>query len=599
MGACTGSLQHRNGGVNNRTNRVSGVKISLNAKKSVGVTIANSEAHLETADRRFKMKWWGWGAETVRASLSQSPATLDYLRSRFGLERLEAPSALRLESVRLPESRLDPSSRERLAAIVGPANCRFDQRERVLHSVGKGYKDLVRLRQLTLDQATDVVVYPRGEEEVVAILACCRELNLALVPFGGGTSVVGGLEAEAGGRRLVVTLDLAYLSRVIEIDAVSQTAIVEAGIFGPALEQQLAARGFTLGHFPQSFEFSTLGGWIATRSSGQNSLSYGGIDKLVESLRIVTPEGTIETLHVPRRGDGPDLTQMLIGSEGAYGIIVSATVRIRPKPESRDYWMYAFKDFGAAIDASRTLVQTGSRPALLRIADEEETTASLALGHRPGHGRRSIKRRFGQWLLTRKGFRPPHMVTLLVGLEGSADQVRRERRIVRRHFSKFNCLSLGASFGQRWLATRFELPYLRDELLDNHLLVDTLETATTWSALRDLYRTVRTAIESAAKEQGEPIIVFTHVSHLYADGASLYFSLLGRQKRSDPIGQWWAIKRAAGEAIRAQGAVISHHHGVGMDHRAQTGWSPIERQMLMQLKQTLDPTGIMNPGKLL
>jgi alkyldihydroxyacetonephosphate synthase len=191
------------------------------------------------------------------------------------------------------------------------------------------------------------------------------------------------------------------------------------------------------------------------------------------------------------------------------------------------------------------------------------------------------------------------MVTLLVGLEGSADQVRRERRIVRRHFSKFNCLSLGASFGQRWLATRFELPYLRDELLDNHLLVDTLETATTWSALRDLYRTVRTAIESAAKEQGEPIIVFTHVSHLYADGASLYFSLLGRQKRSDPIGQWWAIKRAAGEAISAQGAVISHHHGVGMDHRAQTGWSPIERQMLMQLKQTLDPTGIMNPGKLL
>jgi alkyldihydroxyacetonephosphate synthase len=571
----------------------------LNAKKSVGVTIGNSETHLDTADRQFKMKWWGWGAESVRASLSQSPATLDYLRSRLGLERLEAPSALRLESVRLPESRLDSSERERLEAIVGTPNCRFDQRERVLHSVGKGYKDLVRLRQLTLDKATDVVVYPRSEAEIVAILACCRELNLAIVPFGGGTSVVGGLEAEGGGHRLVVTLDLAYLSRVVEIDAVSQTAIVEAGIFGPALEQQLAERGFTLGHFPQSFEFSTLGGWIATRSSGQNSLGYGGIDKLVESLRIVTPEGTIETLHVPRRGDGPDLTQMLIGSEGTYGIIVAATIRIRLKPESRDYWMYAFKDFGAAIDASRTLVQTGSRPALLRIADEEETTASLALGHRPSRGGRAVTRQFGRWLLARRGFRPPQLATLLVGLEGTAGQIRRQRPVIRRHFSQFECASLGRSLGKRWLATRFELPYLRDELLDNHLLVDTLETATTWSGLHALYVAVRSAIEKSAREQGEPMIVFTHVSHLYADGASLYFSLLGRQKRADPIGQWWAIKRAAGEAIRAQGAVITHHHGVGMDHRMQTGWSPIERQMLLQLKRTLDPTGIMNPGKLL
>jgi alkyldihydroxyacetonephosphate synthase len=290
---------------------------------------------------------------------------------------------------------------------------------------------------------------------------------------------------------------------------------------------------------------------------------------------------------------------MLIGSEGSYGVIVSATVRIRPKPEARDYWMYAFKDFRAALEASRTLVQAGPLPALMRIADEEETTASLALGHRPGRGGRSLKRRLGQWLLARKGFRAPQLATLLVGLEGSADRVRRQRRAVRGHFARFECVSLGRSLGKRWMASRFELPYLRDELLDNYLLVDTLETATTWSALHDLYQAVRKAIERASKEQGEPMIVFTHVSHLYADGASLYFSLLGRQKRSDPIGQWWAIKRAASEAIRAHGAVISHHHGVGMDHREQTGWNPIERQMLVQLKQTLDPTGIMNPGKLL
>ena len=221
------------------------------------------------------------------------------------------PSALRLESVTLPASRLDESVRQRLAAIVGTENCRYDQRERVLHSAGKGYKDLLRLRRLALDKATDVVVYPRSEAEVGAVLACCRELRLAVVPFGGGTSVVGGLEPETGEQRLVVTLDLALLNRVMRVDTVSQTVTVEAGIFGPELEARLAERGLTLGHFPQSFEYSTLGGWIATRSSGQNSLSYGGIDKLVESLRIVTPEGTVETLHVPRRADGPDVSQML------------------------------------------------------------------------------------------------------------------------------------------------------------------------------------------------------------------------------------------------------------------------------------------------
>ena len=178
----------------------------------------------------------------------------------------------------------------------------------------------------------------------------------------------------------------------------------------------MAERGLTLGHFPQSFEYSTLGGWIATRSSGQNSLSYGGIDKLVESLRIVTPEGTVETLHVPRRADGPDVSQMLIGSEGAYGVIVSATVRVRPKPVARDYWMYAFKDFRTALEASRSLVQSAPMPALLRIADEEETTASLALGHRPSRGGRALTRQFGRWLLARRGFRPPQLATLLVSL---------------------------------------------------------------------------------------------------------------------------------------------------------------------------------------
>ena len=550
------------------------------------------------------MKWWGWGSEEIRKDLPHSEATRDYLRLRLGVEQFEPRSEFRIESLRLPDSGADPVLLGRLAAIVGPDNCRTDHRERALHSVGKSYKDLLRLRQLTLDRATDAVVYPRSEAEVAAVLDCCREVRAAVVPFGGGTSVVGGIDPEPGALHVVVTLDLALLNRVLAIDEVSQTATAEAGIFGPELEARLGERGLTLGHYPQSFEFSTLGGWIATRSSGQNSLAYGGIEKLVESLRVVTPEGTVQTLSVPRRADGPDVGQMLIGSEGIYGVIVTATVRVRRAPAERDYFMYAFRDFSTAVEVARELVQRGAAPALLRASDEEETAASLALGSRgagssAGNAGKRLLRKVIEWRLERHGIRPPAIATLLIGLEGTPDENRRQRRIVREHVRSADRVYLGRSLGRRWLDTRFDLPYLRDELLDNHLLVDTLETATTWARLPELYAAVREAIQRAAAPEGEPIVVFTHVSHLYHDGASLYFSLLGRQKRSDPIGQWWTIKRAAGEAIRAQGAVISHHHGVGRDHREQTGRTPTEQKMLTQLKQALDPVGIMNPGKLL
>jgi alkyldihydroxyacetonephosphate synthase len=559
---------------------------------------------MQSADRRFKMKWWGWGSEQVRKELPHSPATRDYLRARLGLERFEPRSEFRLESLRLPESRVDQALLGQLSAIVGPENRRTDHRERALHSVGKSYKDLIRVRQLVLERATDVVVYPRSEAEIAAVLSCCREARAAVVPFGGGTSVVGGIEPETGPQRVVVTLDLAFLNRVLEIDEVSQTVTVEAGIFGPELEDRLGERGLTLGHYPQSFEFSTLGGWIATRSSGQNSIAYGGIEKLVESVRVMTPEGTVETLHVPRRADGPDIGQMLIGSEGIYGVIVSATVRVRRAPADRDYFMYAFRSFASAVDVARALIQGGAAPALLRVADEEETAASLALGSRgAGSGLqntgRKLVRKAVEWRLQRREIQPTSMATLLVGLEGTRDDNQRQRRLVRQRLRDADCVYLGRTLGMRWLATRFDLPYLRDEFLDNHLLVDTLETATTWARLPALYAAVRQAIQQAAAAEGEPLVVFTHVSHLYRDGASLYFSLLGRQKRADPLGQWRAIKRAAGDAIRAQGAVISHHHGVGQDHREQTGRSPVEEKMLVQLKQALDPTGIMNPGKLL
>ncbi len=534
--------------------------------------------------------------------LDHAPSGVAYLRSRLGVGELAAPFRSKIDEVTIPPSRAWPELLEALANIVGGQHVLHDHAERVLHSAGKSYRDLLRLRQFRLEQATDVVVYPGNEDQLAGVLALCRQERVAVIPFGGGTSVVSGLEPDPAGLRAVVTLDLCRLQRVLQIDPISQTATVEAGIFGPDLEQHLRAKGYLLGHFPQSFEFSTLGGWLATRSSGQNCLGYGGIDRLVESLRVVTPVGTVETLRVPRRGDGPDLTQVLVGGEGTLGVIVSATVRIRPAPADQDYFMVAFPSYRAGNEACRTLLQKSGRglsPALLRVSDEAETEGTLAMGQSSAQGLAAWKRRAAKWVLKRRGLLPPHLATVLVGLEGPPRENRRQRKKILRHFADQGGFSLGSSPGRRWLEGRFELPYLRDELLDNHLLIDTLETCTTWARLDELYETVRRALADEAARQGEPLLVYCHTSHLYPDGASLYFTLLGRQKVADPLGQWQSLKTAANQAIRDHGAVISHHHGVGLDHRGHTGRSEPEWAMLRGLKQSLDPDGIMNPGKLL
>ena len=571
------------------------------------VAVAIAPCHkldvMPSADQRFKMKWWGWGSDEIRKELPHSAATLRLSPRKVGHRPVRPRSEFKLQSLQLPESRAtSPSSRgwarswarNTAAPIIASGLCTRS---------GRVTKICCGFRQLVLEALPTPSSIPAAKPRSRPCSPAAGSCRPPSCPSVGERVWSAGSSRKRAAQRVVVTIDLALLNRVLAIDEVSQTATVEAGIFGPELESRLGERGFTLGHYPQSFEFSTLGGWIATRSSGQNSLAYGGIEKLVESVRVVTPQGIVETLHVPRRADGPDVGQMLIGSEGVYGVIVSATVRIRRAPAERDYFMYAFKDFAEGVAIARQLVQSGATPALLRVSDEEETAASLALGSRGGGtgwrnaGRRMVRKAV-EWRLERLGIRPPAMSTLLVGLEGTHDENRRQRRLVHAALRRRVVRQSRADAGSAWLETRFDLPYLRDELMDNHLLVDTLETATTWNRLFELYAAVREAIHRAAEQEGEPIVVFTHVSHLYRDGASLYFSLLGRQKRADPIGQWWTIKRAAGDAIRARGpssAIIMESGRTTARKRA----APVEQQMLAQLKATLDPAGIMNPGKLL
>lgn len=546
------------------------------------------------------MKWWGWGSESVRYSLDENPGVVEYLEKKFGLKKLQPEPGFRLEEVKIPDSRMTGPLLSEFENELEGEVCSTGPAERVYHSCGQSYIDIVRKRSMNIEKAPDVVFFPKTEKQIKTIFRLAAKHRMALIPFGGGTSVVGGVEPDRNGFELSGTVNMTYMNEILEIDPVSRTATVQAGIFGPELEERLNEKGYTLGHFPQSFEFSTLGGWIAPRSSGQNSVLYGGIEKLLVAVKMLGPGGEIDTLKCPRSADGPDLKEMVLGSEGILGIIVSATLRIVPVPEEKQYFIYAFRSFEEAAEAARKVMQNGIRVAMLRVSDEDETEAFITMAKEKKKDITGyLKTKAAKFLLEAKGIRPPNISFVQAGLEGSKADNQINRRKIAALFREYNCAGLGGSPGKKWLKERFYLPYLRDELLNNGFLIDTLESSTEWSNLPDLYRNVKKAIASVSVAEGLPVSVMTHISHLYADGASLYFTFITPQRKEDPIGQWEEIKAAANDAIRGSGGSISHHHGIGIYHKKHLPWNETERGLVKRLKSAIDPEGIMNPGKLL
>lgn len=540
-----------------------------------------------------RMRFWGWGTDGHDEPLPAG--ALELLRRELGDAAADATPRppVALEDVRLPAATLTDQARAALVAAVGEAHVRDDHATRVLHAAGKSYPDLVRLRAGTVPSAPDAVVYPADHDEVAAVLAACAEHGVAAVPFGGGTSVVGGVEALRGpDHAAVVTVDLARLSFVREVDARSQLATVGAGTTGPEVERLLAEHGLTLGHYPQSFEFSTLGGWVATRSAGQASTGYGRIDDLVAGLRVATPSGTIATSAVPGTAAGPDLRELLVGSEGTLGVITEVTVRVRPRPTTARYEVWALPDLAAGIETLRELRQAGIAPAVSRLSDEEETRLQLAMAGD------SSTAKIGRAYLAARG--RAHGCTLTLGFEGGADGVADQRARVHPVVRHHGGVALGSRAGEKWRDGRFHGPYLRDELLTRRVLVDTLETATTWGDLLDLYRAVGAAIRRALRDRGTPPLVMCHVSHVYATGASLYFTFVAAQEDGAELEQWHAVKAAAGDAIAAAGGTITHHHAIGRDHAPWLGAEvgPLGLDLLRAAKARLDPTGVLNPGKL-
>jgi alkyldihydroxyacetonephosphate synthase len=499
-----------------------------------------------------------------------------------------------LGQVQLAPSALSEQATAGLRGIVGAEFMRDDHGERVVHAAGKGYPDLVRLRAGQPEGAPDAVVRPAGHEQLCAVLDLCARSSVAVVPWGGGTSVVGGVAPLRGEHAAVVALDMDRMGEVLECDRQSRTVTVQAGIRAVALERALAPSGLTLGHFPQSYEYVSLGGCAATRSAGQASSGYGRIEQMVLGLRFAAPAGEIELAAVPASAAGPELRRLLVGSEGTLGVIHELTLRVRPAPRERVYEGVFFADFAAGVDVLRALAQQRSCPDVARLSDQAETRMSLALA-----GVGGVKGRLGRAYLGLRGYREGCLAIL--GFEGEAGEVAARRKRALELARRGGALAVGRSPGEAWLESRFSAPYLRDELLTQGVMVETLETATRWSNVQALHRAVSSAIAETLDAGGTPGLVMCHVSHLYETGASLYFTFLARQREGEELEQWRAVKQAASQAIVDGGGTITHHHAVGRDHapwlQDEVGLQGVAA--LRALKAELDPAGIMNPGKLL
>jgi alkyldihydroxyacetonephosphate synthase len=536
---------------------------------------------------RRTRKHWGWGYEDQQPSPADLRAAATDIRERLGFGG-EASEPVPLEAIELPAPRLEPPAS--LAEIVSD-----DHRERVSHALGKSYTDAARGFHGRFDNPPDQVARPRDEAEVEAVLAWCADAGAAAIPYGGGTSVVGGVEPRIGdGYAGAVTIDLAALDRVLEVDSVSRAARIQAGTLGPSLNHQLAEHGLTLRHFPQSFEYSSLGGWIATRAGGHFATVWTHIDDLVESVRAITPSGAWESRRLPGSGAGPSPDRMLIGSEGILGLITEAWVRVHERPEHKLSCAVAFESFAAGAAGVRALAQSGLNPANCRLLDETESQVT----HASEDGRATMV----------LGFESAHLpvdalmdqaLELVRDHGGEPGEVRGRRK----PGDEASADAVGA-----WRHAFLAAPYLRDTFVAVGVLSDTFETAITWDRFADFHGDVIETARRAVAEASGPVAdgeaepkVMCRFTHVYPDGPAPYFTILAPARRGSEAEQWNEIKAAVSEVVIDAGGTITHHHAVGRDHRP---WYDRQRpepfaEALRAAKRAVDPAGTLNPGVLI
>jgi alkyldihydroxyacetonephosphate synthase len=526
-------------------------------------------------------RWNGWGDEAISYPVPAS--AISYITRLLGTGHSPKDIDLKDAVCGVPKSRL------RRHALIST-----DPQARLLHARGQSFPDWVALHSGRIDSYPDGVAYPMAPAEVVKLLQYAQRHDVHLIAYGGGTSVVGHIDPVKG-KTPTLTMDMSRMNRLLELDSHNLLATFEAGVLGPDLEARLRAHGFTLGHYPQSFEYSTLGGWIATRSSGQQSLGYGRIEKLFAGGRLVSPLGELVLPCFPASAAGPDLRQMVLGSEGRLGILTEACVRISLIPERQEFHAVFFPDFLHGIEAIRQILLTGLPVSMLRLSTANETITTLVLaGHKNLMG--ALER-----LLAIRGLGKDKSM-LLLGFTGKSSLVRSSRSETLSITARLGGVHVGKTFGEQWHKSRFRTPYLRNSLWEMGYGVDTLETAIDWVNVPHMVDRIEEAISAASSDFDEKVHIFTHLSHVYPSGSSIYTTYMFRlsPEPDDTLRRWRAMKSAASQAITSLGGTISHHHGIGLDHKpylaAEKG--SLGMAALSTLFHQFDPKGIMNPGKL-
>ena len=526
---------------------------------------------------------WGWGYADKFPDVGTRRALAEQVSALLGGPTLEPREPAARDARRLPRNRVVPPGS--LAPLFST-----DDDDRAAHTYGKGYGDLVRGFHGDFSSAPDLVAHPRTEDEVRAVMDWCGEQRVALIPFGGGTSVVRGVEAAIGdGFRGSVSLDMRGLDRVLEVDPVSRAARIQAGATGPVLEAQLASHGFSLRHFPQSFEFSTLGGWIATRAGGHFATLYTHIDDLVQSTRMLTPRGVHETRRLPASGAGPSPDRLVLGSEGTLGVITEAWVRLQARPRFRANASVHFADFSAAVRAVRELSQSGLHPSNCRLLDAQESFVNGVAGDGSSVlvlAFESADHPLETWMERALAITASHGGECREGVRYRADEPGAQAR------------SGGAA--ESWRSAFIEAPYLQNVMVSLGVIADTFETACTWDRFDALHGAILESVRGALERICGGGMVSCRFTHVYPDGPAPYYTFIGPARPGGQLEQWMELKRAASEAISAHGGTITHHHAVGRLHRP---WYDRERPepfalALKAVKGALDPQGILNPGVL-
>jgi alkyldihydroxyacetonephosphate synthase len=549
------------------------------------------------------MKWWGWGIEGVSFHHENKPGFRPFVINAIDLDVSATPVApMSLEDLPIPAPMISGELLAELRDAVGSDNAVQDDLDRIVHTYGKSARDLLRIRVGDIPRVPDVVVYPGDEAEVQLIVDRAVSADAVLIPYGGGSNISGSLHAPADETRPVISVDLGRLNQLIDIDEDSGLARIQAGAQGPDLEEQLVARGWTLGHFPDSFTHSTLGGWVATRSSGMQSDKYGDISDIARGMRVVMPGKVLQIRPLPHTSTGPSVREMVLGSEGRLGVITEVTVQVHRIPEVRLILGYLFPSWEASLAAMHDISTSDAHPSITRVSDAKETAFSFAT--RKKSSRISISSLISKGLmkvLQRRGWKLDEVCLSFIGYEGGKAHVSRQKAIVKDIVGRHGGIGVGKGPGELYDQKKFDTPYIRDFLLDRGAIGDVSDTAAPWSKLLPLYTNVLAAAEKVYAHLGVAGWIMCHLSHSYHSGACLYFTFAFKHDGVDPLAQYEPLKNAIQQAFVDSGGTLSHHHAVGTEHAAwlEQDISAPGVHMIDGLFTAMDPGRNFNPGKII